>query len=324
MYEIIRWLNEALDSKDLVIGMTYYRVANGAIKATNGRITASYPWEYAGEFLVAGKEFEKVLERMPEIPEIEVLPQEGRIRMRSGRYRGSIQTLPVNEWDYPGVDDAIWKPIPDGLLETLENLRPFVSDNAKQAWALGVALENGWAYATNNIALACVKCDGLAGIMALLPSWAIDFVLKRTERLTEWAWTDNYVAFHWSNGAWMRSQLIVGQFPEKAAELVRQSVAEQPTYHITDDFRVAFERVAELAEDTVLIYHNRIESKFGRAKIISIAECKTPEGAECSIWGAKFLLPALEVADYWSPEVWPKPAPFRGKIVSGYVVGRRM
>src|SRR5580765_7017700 len=177
MYPVLKWLNEALDSKDLVIGMTYYRVAGGMIKATNGRITAAHPWEYEGEFLVAGKEFEKVLERMPEVPSIEV--EEMQIKMRSGRYHGTIQTLPLSEWDYPGVDDAQWQRIPESLIDALKELRPFVSDNAKQQWALCVALQDGWAYATNNIALACVQCPDIKSIMALLPVWAIDFVLKR-------------------------------------------------------------------------------------------------------------------------------------------------
>lgn len=324
MREIISWLNDALASKELVAGMNYYRAANGEIKATDGRITAAHPWPYKGEFLVPGEEFEKILSRCPNEPSLTVIsPTE--LKLHSGRFHGTIKTLvPLQHWDYPGIDDAEWKPIPAQLIEVLKALRPFVSDNAVQNWALSVALQDGWAYATNNVAIGGAKCKGLNGVHALLPVWAIDFIINRTEALNHWCWTDNYVAFKWSNGAWMRSQLLVGTFPEKAMELVREAQKEKPTQVITDEFRNAFRQVAELAADTISIYPDRIESKFGKAVIVDGAESEVPEGVPCSIWGAKFLLPAIEVADSWSPAMWPKPAPFKGPLVSGYVVGRRM
>lgn len=321
MRDIIIWLNEALDNKDLVTGMTFYHAQNGMIKATNGRLIAAHPWPYTDGFMVPGKEFEKVLARLPDTPEIEI--KEDRMRFKSAQFRGSIQVQPT-EWSYPDINDADWLPIPKGLFDTLKMLRPFISDNATQPWALCVALENDWAYATNNIALAGAPCAGLGPVVALLPVWAVDFVLTRTERLTHWAWSENYVAFYWEHGAWMRSQLIVGRFPEKAAELVQESVKENPTQYITDEFREAFKHVADLAEDTVSIYSNRIESTFKKAIIKGIAQCEVPESSDHSIWGAKYLIPALQVAERWSPGVWPKPAPFKGNGVSGYVVGRKM
>jgi hypothetical protein len=322
MQEAIHWLNDALDTKDLVIGMTYYLVKDGSIKATNGRLTASYPWPHDGEFLVPGKEFEKVLARMDEEPKIIV--EDKKIKIRTEAFRSSIQTRPATDWDYPGIEKAQWELIPDDLIEALRKLRPFLSENATQAWAQCVALEPGWAYASNNIAIAGVQCTSLKNIQALLPIWAIDFVLSRTANLSHWAWSDHYVAFGWNSGAWMRSQLTVGKFPEKAATMIRQSIHENPTQPVTDEFRKAFQQVAELAEDTLLIFRNRIESKFGQALVFSIADCAIPQGSIASAWGAKFLLPVLKVADYWAPDAWPKPAPFKGQNVSGYVVGRRM
>jgi hypothetical protein len=193
---------------------------------------------------------------------------------------------------------------------------------------MAVALEHGWAYATNNIAIGGAKCSGLKDIQAMLPSWAIDFVLSRQEGLSEWAWSDHYVAFRWKNGAWMRSSLTVGTFPEKAAALVHDAFDIKPTQHISEEFRKAFRQIAELAtekngSDTVTIYKDRLESKFGKAIVVDGVDCEVPEGGDKSIWGARFLLPAMEVADAWSPALWPAPSPFRGPLIAGYVVGRR-
>jgi hypothetical protein len=238
-------------------------------------------------------------------------------------FHGNINTLALDKWNYPGVEDANWQPMPEQLLPVLKALRPFISDNAMQRWATCVALENDWAYATNNVAIAGAPCQGIGQVMALLPMWAVDFVLSRTEGLSQWAWTANYVAFHWDNGAWMRASLVVGQFPERAATMVRDVLKEKTTQKVTDEFRKAFIDVAEMAEDTIMLYQDKAVAKFKQAQVIADIKCRIPEGQQCSIWGASFLIPALAAAESWSPDVWPKPAPFKGKVVSGYVIGRK-
>jgi hypothetical protein len=234
-----------------------------------------------------------------------------------------VQTLPLTEWDYPGVDGAKWQKIPTDLIKLLQTLRPFISDNSAQDWAKCVALKDGWAYATNNIAIAGAACKGLEKADALLPLWAVEFVLSRAEGLKEWTCTENFIGFRWESGAWMRSQLVVGQFPERAAELVRQSVKARTTQKIDDRFREVIERIGDLAEDTVLIYANRVEARFGKAIVEDGIKCEVPKGAKCSVFAAKVLVPAIQSADSWSPSTWPNPSPFRGPVVSGYVVGRR-
>jgi hypothetical protein len=321
MKTALKWIGDALSPKDIVSGKSFYRVADHEIRATDGYLTAGHPWPSDIEFVVPGEEFEKTFSRMPDEPIIKEMLNG--IVIRSGLYHGSINTLSLDKWAYPGVEGATWQKLPKDLLSVLAALRPFVSDNAMQKWATCVALENGWAYATNNVALAGAPCKGLVSIEALLPGWAVDYVIKRSEGLTEWAWTPNYVAFKWKNGAWMRSSLIIGQFPEAAAGMVRKSADENMTQEINDDFRRAFESVASMAEDTIEIYSGHMTAKFKQAEAISVIKCQIPEDSKCSIWGASYLLPAIHAATHWDPTRWPKPAPFKGKIVSGYVLGRR-
>jgi hypothetical protein len=318
MKQALKWIHDAMSVKSF--GMNFYCVDNGIIKATNTNLTAGHPWPEGQQFLVPGMEFEKVLARMPE--EVSITINDGSITIKSGRFRGAIQMLPMTDWNFPGVD-AEWLPMPAGLPGILKALRPFISDNTGQQWAMCIALQQGWCYATNNVALGGAPCPELGDVQAMLPVWAVDFIIDREEGLDAWAWTDHYVAFRWRNGAWMRSQLVVGEFPSKAAALVRSAMDEQPTQKIEPDFRSAFLEIAGLAEDTILVYAGRIESTFGKAVISGEAECEVPQGEPASIWGAKYLAPIMDGATYWSPGAWPKPAVFKGPVVSGYVVGRR-
>lgn len=320
MKDQIGWLNDALAVKGIAREMTHYRVQDRTIRATDGRLTAGLPFDCDGNFLVPGRELAKLLSRMPNEPELTLA--DGTVTVRSGRFRGTITTLPPEQWDYPGVDASAWLPLPPDLPVLLRSLRPFVSDNAIQAWAMGVALEGGWCYATNNVVLAGAPCAGLGDASVILPVWAIDFLLSRTDSLVEWMWAPTYVAFRWDNGAWMRSNLIDGIFHERAAAMVRAAAGEAPTMAVTDEFRAAFERVSGLAENLVTLYADHIEAGFGAALVREDVPCEVPAGGDKSLWAARFLTPVLEQATYWQPSLWPKPVPFKGERIVGYVAGR--
>ncbi len=324
MKDVIKWLNAAIASgKETGGGMTYYKINEKTISASDGKLTACYPWKWGGKFFVPGKEFEKVLNRLPGEPQI--VESDGAIKLKSGRFSGTIETMKLTEWDYPGVANAKWQKLPKGFVDLLTVLRPFISEEAGVAgWGNCIALDGGWAYATNNIAIAGSECCELGKCQALLPSWAIDFLISRQEGLNEWVWDESFMAFRWSNRAWMRTQLVVGKFPEKAAGMVQEACKAKTTQKVDDTFRAALERIGDLAEDTISIYSNRIEAKFGKARVEDGVQCEVPKGQECSIFGARYLLPVLKAAESWSPSTWPAPSPWKGKGISGYVVGRKV
>jgi len=314
------WINDALADKDLVVEMTYYRVAGEEIQATDGRITAGHPWPYGGEFLIPGKEFEKILSRMPDEP---TLQQDGsKVTIKCGRFRGTLETLDEGEWNYPGVEGDAWEPLTEAFLDTLEALRPFVSDNATRPWATCYALKDGWTYATNNVALAGMDTPSTSGLNLLLPTFAMDFVLARRSGLTHWMATPNFIAFLWENGAWMRSQLVQGDFPDKAAELVRAAAEESPPTYIDEDFRKAVKGMAELSPDVIDVFEDRIVGEYKRATVEDGVGAPVPEGKDRTRWGTKYLLPVIDKATHWDPTRYPSACPFASEQLVGYVMGR--
>jgi hypothetical protein len=316
----VEWITDALSSKNLAREMTHYRVQGGEIRATDGRITAGHPFPDVGNFLVPGREFEKLLKRFPTEPTVEILEQS--IKLKSGRSHGTIQTLNLEQWNYPGVDADIWEDAPEGLVPVLRKLKPFVSDNATQEWALGIALEYGYAYATNNIVIAGARIDSIGDErIGTLPVWAIEFLLDREEDLTDWAWTENYVAFRWASGAWMRSQLINTQFNEQASAMARNAEQYTPRVEITKEFRESFMRSIDLCEGAVGISATELSGAFGQAQFAD--EIELEDLPEKTFWAAKMLKPVIAEATHWEPHTWPKAAPFRGEHLFGYILGRR-
>ena len=322
MRQEINWLNDAIANKDIVREMSHYCVQGKEIRATDGRLTAGYPWPQEGDFLVPGAELEKVLRRLPGEPTLKV--KDGEVTISAGRLRGTIKTLPSTNWAYPGIEKGKWAPFPMDLLDLMVELRPFISDNAAQQWAMCTALQDGWAYATNNVAVAGAPHAALKGLQMLVPFWTVDFLHSRREGLKEWCATDHYVGFRWDNGAWMRSQLIVASFQEKAASMVQEAHKLKPTQEVAEEFKEAFDNVLNLTDDLVRVHKDKISGGFGSTVVEQITECEVPEGSEFSQWGAKFLAPVIANATHWQPSLWPKPTPWKGKRLAGWIAGRKM
>lgn len=340
--DVIRWVSEARPDKDIGLGMTFYSVRDGAIRATNGNITASYPWMNDDVFLVSGLEFEKVLARMAE-PTITFDPETSNVIVTSDRFRATIGTLPPDTWGYQGVDDAEWRDVPGNFVAVIKSLRAFIPDKPSQAWMGAIALDEDYCCATNGMAVAGSVCE-VGSVQALLPANAVDFILRRSEGLESWSCNAYYAAFKWSSGAWMRTQLVDGKFHERAVAMARDAVDAEFTQEITDQFRAAFADVAGLAEDGIHIYSDRMESTFKKSVVVAhfdeahevppdreetyidergVAQKRTVEGG-VSIWGAAILAPVISQATHWSPGVSPSaPAPFRGNNVAGLVSGRK-
>ena len=313
----INWLSDALAEKDIVVAMTHYRVKDRTMTATNGRIVAGYPCDIDGEFLVPGEELAAILKRLPDEPKIKL--ENDCLVLRSGRFSGSLQMLPQEDWRFPELEDVTWKPFPQDLIPILKDLRPFISENAVHRWSLGVAIDNGWCYASNNIVLAGAPFTFVSP-QVLIPLWVIEFVLSRAQGLAQWAITGNHMAFKWANGAWMRSTLIDDKFPARAGDMIRETPrCSQP---ITPDYRKAVTRVAELSDETVYVYADRTEGRTARSLCSEALVSEIPTRSPFSLWSSKHVSSIMGVATSWSPSQWPSPVPFHGDRIRGYIAGR--
>lgn len=316
MKDVVAKIKAALSRQGAVVPhLAYYLVKDRYIHASDGRMTAAapFPSDMWGEFLVPGEEFELLLERLPGEPEIIVEPS--RIKMRSGRMRGTIETLPVAEAHYAGPE-LEWANPPEGLLQAFRRIRPFISDNAVHYWALCAALGDGVMLATNNVSLVEVSCPGLKGRDSLLPLWAVDYVLARTEPLTGWQIADSYAAFRWEDGSWMRTQLVSATFPEEANALLARMAP--PTWEVPDEWREAYFAVAGALEEIIEIDATAMRGKKGKAAI----EHEVASPCVRSRWNPKFLDAVVRCAARFQLDAYPAAASFEGNGIRGLIVGR--
>lgn len=326
MLDAIRWVKPALANKDIVLAMKFYLFSGGYVHAHDGRMTAAHPVQVREEFLVAGEAFEALLGRLPGEPLLQ--RKEDSIVVKSGRYRGNVQTLDPALWGYPPPAGE-WEKLPADVADALRTVAPFVSDNATKPWALCACLRGGYIYASDNIVVVRRALPIHLERDVLIPFWALQFILSKPAPPVSWMIADNFVAFCWENGAWMRTQVFTEQYPEqvdgiitKAAELASTT----PALVVTPDWVNGFDYVAGLSDGILRIEPDKIRGQ--RDKLETVVEVTTPVTKE-TIWDARFATPALKLAKTWYPDGWPAPCYFEGSDhtkakVDGVILGRRI
>ena len=319
MKDQIKWLKDALATKEIIVTMASYCLKDRELKATDGCVVAGHPWDQEGEACIPGAEIEKIVSRLNEDPTISLTDKT--LTIKSGDFKARLAIFPVDQWNYPGPEKTGWKPIPEGFVEGLAKLRPFISDNASQPWATCVYLENGFGYATNNVAIACVPFSELKRVKMLVPHWAIDFLIHRPG-VTHWQPGEESIAFQWDNGAWMRSQLVSGIFPLNGVKLAQDAHNSTKTLQPIDEpLRAAFARLNGLIEGPLSIYANKVEGKFRDAMVEEKVVCAVPKDTDHSLWGVEYLEPVMKVATHWDPAAYPRSV-FKGENISGVIMGR--
>lgn len=321
MKNAVRWVKDALATKDMVHHMTHYLIKGGMIHASDGRMVAAHPFDFDEDFLVPGEKFEKVLLAMP-VDTPELVLKEGVLHVSHGRFKSRISTIAPDLWPMGLEFEGDFTPLAPGLLEAVARVRPFVSENATQQWATGVGLVPGFVYATNNVVIARAEVPDFDGNV-LVPGWAADFILARREGITGYAVTSNSIVFQWEGGGWMKSVIINGTFPDKAGGMI--DTAKPAKTAITPEWRATFNRLAALVdEDELHLGQTLMHGSSGdELQAEDEASTPTPKGEEASIWNPKFLQPVIDASTHWNPAAWPEPSRFKGEGIEGIILGRR-
>jgi hypothetical protein len=320
MKESIDKVRKALSRQDIVSNFTHYRFNDWTISACDGRMTTCAPVDFDISCAVPGKELERFVDKLTTIEKIDV--GESSITLKSGRAKSNIKTLSISDYSFtpPG---KFWRPVPDGFLESLKIARPFVSDNAVHSFALCACLGEDALYATNNVSIVKVDIVGLGGRGELLPCWAIDYLLSRTDaELLDVQFYPDYAAFRFDDDSWLRTSLINEEFPSIVTKLYEKY--EKPKWEISEEWKEAFGLATDLAEDSITVHANKLTGKRGASTIeYEIPETPVPSSVDCTSWSIRYLKPVIDLATHWQPDRFPNASEFWSSSAYGFVVGRR-
>ena len=319
----IKRVRSALSNKDLIAFQTHYLLKDERIHAQNGRVQASAPCPVPGEFLVAGAEFERAVDKLPtDKLVIEQDVETGTVKVKGGRFRTTIQTLPVDL-------------VPDKVFEVgqvafdsakfayaLHALRPFISDNATRPFSLCYNFTDGRAMATNNMVIAeCTDTGFDPAVALLLPQWAADFIMGMGDvEMLDVGVGRNAMQVRWADGTRMETFLGGQGWPEVARGMLDRMVA--PTHEVDEEWRRDVLALRELGENEITFHADYVDCGKGRSRTRLDIPTPTPQGQPYTRWTFEFIEPILERATHIDFTNWPKPMAFAWRNVQGIAAAR--
>lgn len=317
MLNDLKFVQGAVAKKDFVPALTFFRIENERIYGFNGTLAISTPTDLAVTATPKALPFVKAVEKVPDDEEVVLnLTAAGRLSVKAGRFRAYVECHADDE-TFPRVTpDGEYAELPPGLLPVLKKIAPFMAIDATRPWAMGVLLNGQSAFATNNIVLVEHWLPIVFPSPLILPSEAIKEMVRIGTDPVGIQVGATSVTFHYQNGAWLRTNLIIGEWPD-LAKVLNVDCDCQP---FPPDYFTELRRLDAFAGK-----ENRIYLRGG----IIATSAHEGDGALVELddfggVGVHLLAQMLKLEDVATSidfSLWPRPCLFFGDMLRGAIIG---
>jgi len=320
MLQALRFVRGSVSSSDIVPILSSYLIKDGSVVGYNGRMSLGAPIDLTFETSVEGAKFYAAILACKKETEIS-MTEAGRLAVRSGGFRAYLRCF---EDKHPArlhpIEDGITFVPPSDFLDTLQELRPFISEDASRQWSVGLLFHDGHAYATNNIHIARRPISGMPDMRVNIPIFAVDEMMRIKEDPIEIRVADKLMSVLYSGGRWLTTCLLSSDWPD-----VEKFFEEEVKYPV---------RISQIIEAVLTIYPFLEADKrvVMEGKVISSPDSdKHKTGAAIdidvyiprAIFNADMLLKFKDLEGDIDLTKYPLPCPFRTSGVDGVMIGMR-
>lgn len=315
-----KFLTAAVARKDFVEELCHFHIHGGRAWAFDGMMSMSTKVDVGLTVRPHASSFIKAIEACGEKSEIAMhLTDAGRLSVNAGKFRAFVNCLDVNQ------DAVIPKPegeeveLTDELLASLTELAPFMSIDASRPWAQGLRIFGGSTYATNNIILVQRWHGSEFPYEVIVPSDFVKAVIKINQKPISAQVTHSSLTFHYPDERWIRTQLVVGKWPENLENIFKDTPVAKP---LPEEFFPALDQLKPFMDDSgrVYIYPDRVATAQTDGEGAAVA-------IETEIDGALFHLEQLRLLQTVMKRIdlaaYPAPCPWYGQKMRGMIVGQR-
>lgn len=319
MIETLKLIQGAVAKKDLVPVMTAVHFYDKRVQATNGRITIDAPFpDLDIDVTVNADRLIKAVNACDGEATIK-LTENGKLSIRQGKFRALI---PVEDHDsFPKVEPptALHQINGKYLLRLMQELRPFVAEDATRPWACGMLLDGDYAYATNNVSIARVhqpfdKPVSLSSKLNL-PSFLLDELLRMKRPPINAAHDDKSITLDLGDGVWIRSNLFADEWPD-----VQRFFQPAKLSPIPPELSPSIERILPFCPDPklpiIILGDNTVSTAEGEMSA-AVEGFSLPDAR----FHAKVLQLVLDHAHSIDLAAYPNPCAFQGDGIDGVVMG---
>jgi DNA polymerase III sliding clamp (beta) subunit (PCNA family) len=311
----LKFVQGAIAKKDFLPALTHFRIEKGTVRGYNGTLALSSPIPLDLECTPKADPLLKAIANCTEVMSLSMTAN-GRLAVRSGSFKAFVDCVQgeTPHVEPEGEDLALDGPL---LLAALQALQPFVSDDASRPWSNGILLRGESAYATNNVVLVEYWLGKQLPTINI-PRSAVKEIVRIGEPPIRAQANDRCITFHYTGGRWIRTQLLVTDWPDlkKVLDVTSSAVPIDPKLFVgLETIKPFVDKIGRVlfANGVMTTHENEDEG--------ASFECDTvlPEG----IYSLEMLmlLEGVATASDWS--LYPKPAMFFGNRLRGAVIGMR-
>lgn len=322
MIEELRFVHRGVAKRDLIPGLTHFRISNGCVTGFNGTLALSAPLAVSFNAAPLAFPFMKAIDACDESI---ILVQESpdRLLVRSGRFKAYVPCVPVAQVPKVEPEGVSVSLLALDCVEMFKTLRPFVCEDEQRASLQGVLLSGSSAYATNNVVLVEFWLGTRFPYTANIPLEVIDEVIRADAMPESLQLTASSVTFHYTDGRWIKGQLNPDKWPDVSRVL---SVAWEDLQFrvVTHALKDACEKLARFAGrergNTFFRGKDVATAKHDGANGIALVEVAAPA---FGVYHTKYLSSVLKIAKEAAFERYPQPVPFHGACLRGVLCGVR-
>lgn len=316
MLKELKFVQGAVAKKDFVPAMTHFRIEKGHVRSFNGFMALSSPIPFDIDCTPKADSLIRAISNCEDTIALSMTPA-GKLRIQSGRFKAFVDTV---EGSTPHVEPAgeIVEFNGEVMLKAFKTIYDFIGDDASRPWTNGILLRGKSAYATNNVCLIEYWLGTDAPVTVNIPKAAIKEMIRINEPPTFSQMERNSVTFHYTDGRWIRTQLLETEWPDLSKVLDQPSA---PTA-LSDQLFEGLETISGFADDVGRVYMN--SGTLRTHEQGDIGASYEMEGVpEKGLYQIKMLSLLKGVATQADFSRYPEPVLFYGDRLRGAILGLR-
>ena len=312
----LSFVKGAVARKDFVPVLRHVFITNKRIQAFNGQLALSAPVDIDETITPVAVDFIRAIEQC-EDPKMHIT-KGGKLSIKDGSFKAFVKL--TDETSFPEVTpEGEIINVNENFTDCFKALAPFIGDDASRPWSAGVIIKGGYAYATNNVVLACYTKPIGTDKEFIIPEAAVKELARIKEVVISIQVSNNAVTFHFEGDKWLRTSLLANEAPDFSPIFKKCSFNIAEMNLVQEDLFARLERLKHFMDKknpTIIFKRDGIfTSQYEEGAIDS--EYSFPLAA----FRFEPLLGVVEKATHWDLSYYPAPCSFVGENISGVIVG---
>lgn len=314
--EALKFARGAVKKTAFSPDLEYFQIKDGRVVGFNGFMALAAPVDLDLTAFPHATMFAKAVEACRDQTSLS-LDKNGCLAVVSKGFRAFVPC--VEEVTFPMTPEGDEFPVPSGFVEALRVVAPIISDDASRLWSMGALVADGMFTVTNNIVFV-QHWTGHRLPRINLPKYVISEVIRNKRSPSSMRTDGNSVTFLYEDGAWIRSQLLVDDWPLDVVTKIMG--VEHSAEALPPDFRDAVSRIEPFVgkSDPVYFYDGELRTSQAEGDGVVVA-CPGLKAGPC--FNMAQLKALADIAHQIDFSIYPSPCIFYGDSLRGAVAGRR-